>query len=133
MRRGQPWILARKPWLLTNFVLAYVVAIVAVASASFVHSACFGKFGSEPPERGPLVSYCNAINPTHPWFSSTIPPVLVMLIGAYLLRRHNWMALVLATVLCVLVIADAIVATHLHYSYGSRLDAGGSPGIEVEL
>jgi hypothetical protein len=117
LRRGQPWILARKPWLLTNVVLAYVVAIVALASAAFVHNACYGTFGSEPPERGPLVSYCNAINPTHPWISFTIPPVLAMLVGGYLLRRHGWMALLLAGILCVLVIANAIVATHLHYSY----------------
>jgi len=112
-----PGVLTRKPWILTTLVLAWVVAIVALSSAAFVHNACFGTFGSEPPERGPLVSYCNAINPTHPWFSFTIPPILVMLIGGYLLRRHGWMALLLAAVLCVLVIADAIVATHLHHSY----------------
>jgi hypothetical protein len=110
-------VLTRKPWILTTLVLAWVVAIVALSSAAFVHNACFGTFGSEPPERGPLVSYCNAINPTHPWFSFTIPPILVMLIGGYLLRRHGWMVLRLAAVLWVLVIADAIVATHLHHSY----------------
>jgi hypothetical protein len=111
------WVLTRKPWILTTVVLVYVVAIVALASASFVHDACFGRFGSEPPEGGPLVSYCNAINPTQPWLSFTIPPVLVMLVGGYLLRRHGWLALVLAGVLSVLLIADAIVATHLHYNY----------------
>ncbi|HKZ14410.1 MAG TPA: hypothetical protein VJL81_11245 [Solirubrobacterales bacterium] len=113
----RPWVLTREPWILTTLVLAWVVAIVALSSAAFVHNACFGRFGSEPPERGALVSYCNTINPTHPWFSFTIPPVLVMLIGGYLLRRHGWMALLLAAVLCFLVIADAIVATHLHYGY----------------
>jgi hypothetical protein len=113
----QPWILTRKPWILTNALLAYFVAMAALVSAALVHNACFGKFGSEPPEGGPLASYCNAVNPTHPWFSFTIPPVLVMLVGGYLLRRHGWMALLLAAVLCILVIANAVVATHLHYSY----------------
>ena len=113
----RPWVLTRKPWILTTAVLVYVVAIVALSSAAFVNNACSGTFGSEPPERGPLVSYCSAIDPTHPWFSFTIFPVLVMLVGGYLLRRHGWMALLLAAVLCVLVIADAIVATHLHYGY----------------
>jgi hypothetical protein len=113
----RPWVLTRKPWILTTAVLAYVVAIAALTSAAFVHNACFGTFGSEPPERGPLVSYCNAINPTHPWFSFTVPPVLAMLAGGYLLRRHGWLALLLAAALCALVIADAIVATHLHRSY----------------
>ena len=107
----------RKAWILTTLVLAYVVAVAALASAAFVHDSCHGRFGSEPPETGPLVSYCDAINPTHPWISLTIFPVLVMLAGGYLLRRRGWMALLLAAALCLLVIADAIVATHLHYGY----------------
>lgn len=82
-----------------------------------MHSACHGTFGSEPPERGPLVGYCNAVDPLHPWIAFTVPPVLAMLAGGYLLRRHGWMALLLAAVLCVLVIVDAIVATHLHGGY----------------
>jgi hypothetical protein len=43
------------------------------------------------------------------------------------------MALLLAVVLCVLVIANAIVATHLHYSYFGAWSGGFSvrkPGFE---
>jgi hypothetical protein len=112
-----PWILTRNPWILTTVVLVYVVAIVALSSAGIVHNACSGTFGSEPPERGSRVSYCDAVDPTHPWFSFTIPPVSLMLVGGYLLRRHGWMALLLAVVLCIIVITNAIVATHLHASY----------------
>lgn len=111
------WILIREPWLLTTAVSVYVVAIAALSSAAFVHGACYGTFGSEPPESGPLVSYCNAVDPTHPWLSLTVPPVLVMLAGGYLLRRRGWAPLALAAILCVFVIANAVVATHLHRGY----------------
>jgi hypothetical protein len=113
----RPWALTKRPWLLSTALLTYVVGMAAVASAAFVHDACFGRYGSEPPERGPLTKYCNAVNPTHPWLSFTVPPILVMLVGAYLLRRRGWMALSLAAMLCVLVIANAVVATHLHHGY----------------
>jgi hypothetical protein len=106
-----------KPWILSTLLLTYAVALAALISASFVHDACLGTFGSEPPEGGPRVGYCNAVVPTHLWFSLTTAPVLVMLVGGYLLRRRGWWALALAALLCLLVIADAVVATHLHYGY----------------
>jgi uncharacterized protein YqgC (DUF456 family) len=113
----RPWVLRNRPWILTALLLAYLVAVAALSSAAFVHNSCSGTFGSEPPERGALVGYCDAVGPTHPWYSLTIPPILAMLVGGYLLRRHGWMALLLAAVLCILVIANAVVVTHLHYSY----------------
>jgi hypothetical protein len=115
--RQRPWILTRRPWILPTAGLVYTVALAALSSAAFLQHACFGTFGSEPPEGGPRVAYCNAVGPTHPWFSLTIPPILVMLVGGYLLRRHGWMAVLLAVILCVAVIANAVVATHLHYTY----------------
>jgi hypothetical protein len=111
------WVLTRKPWILTTAVLGYVVAIVALPSAALVQNACLGTFGSEPPQGGSGLSYCNGVGPTHPWFSLTIPPVLVMLVGGYLLRRHGWLSVVLAAVLSAAAIANAVVVTHLHYTY----------------
>ncbi len=97
--------------------LAVLVAVIALGAAAFIHEACFEALPFEPPGVGtPRAGYCDAINPSHPWFSLTVVPVLAMLIGGFLLRRLPRAAFVLSAVLCAIVVANAVVVNGLEYA-----------------
>jgi hypothetical protein len=98
--------------------LTVAVAIVALSAAAAVHQGCFEATPFEPPVAGtPRAGYCDAVNATHPWLSLTIVPVAAMLGGGYLLRRRSaWWVYLLAALLCVAVVANALVANNLGYS-----------------
>src|SRR5664279_5584703 len=79
-------------------VVCGVVAVVAVACAAAVHTACFSPpvpF-STPDPGTPRGNYCDAVNPTHPWLSLTLAPVALSLILAFVFRRQR-LVLVLLT------------------------------------
>jgi hypothetical protein len=96
--------------------LTAAVAIVALSAAAAVHQGCFEATPFEPPLAGtPRAGYCDAINPSHPWLSLTIVPVLAMLGGGFLLRPRGWCVYLLAAVIIAAVVANAVVANNLEY------------------
>jgi hypothetical protein len=108
---------ARRDWTAT-IVATATVALTATVGAVTVHEDCFGATPFEPPAAGtPRAGYCDAVDPTHPWFSLLLLPVTAMLIAALLLNRRRWLIYSLAAVLSVALVANAIIVSGMQYDY----------------
>jgi hypothetical protein len=91
-----------------------LVAFVGVLSALGVHSACFN-----PPPPGlvtgpgtPRGEYCSAVVGAKPWILLTIVPCALVAVAARLVRRPG-LVLMLAIAICVVLIANVLVANDL--------------------
>jgi hypothetical protein len=95
-----------------------LVALVAVLSALGVHSACFNATPVVAvPESGtPRAEYCSAVIGAKPWILLTIVPCALVAVAARLLRRPG-LILVLAIAICVLLVANVLVASDLGVSH----------------
>src|SRR5258708_5080000 len=96
-----------------------MVALVGVLSALGVHSACFN--ATPPvavPEPGtPRAEYCSAVIGAKPWLLLTIVPCALVAVAARLVRRPG-LIFVLAIAICVVLVANMMVAADLGVSAG---------------
>jgi hypothetical protein len=108
---------ARRDWT-ASLVGTATVALTATIGAVTVDQDCHEATPFEPPAAGTArAGYCDAIDPTHPWFSLLVLPILVMLFAALLLNRRKWLVYSLAVVLSVALVANAIIVSGLQYQY----------------
>jgi hypothetical protein len=94
---------------------AAALALVGVACAAAVHTGCFHP---PPPVTRPdpgtaRGEYCGVIVPSHPWWSLTIGPPVVALVGAMLSRRRLSIVVVVSGTLLLLLMTNAILANVL--------------------
>jgi hypothetical protein len=95
------------------------VALVAVACAAAVHTACFHPPPpvSRPEGGTPRGDYCAAIDPWRPWISLTVGPCLLVAALWLGFSRHRLMVVGFAVALCVALCINAGIANQLVFSY----------------
>jgi hypothetical protein len=108
---------ARRSW--TPAIVATAgVALTATIGAVSIHQDCHEATPFQPPAAGTArAGYCSAVDPTHPWFSLLVLPVLAMALAALLLDRRSRWIYCLAIVLSVALIANAIIVSGMQYEY----------------
>jgi hypothetical protein len=91
------------------------VAATAAACAAGVHNGCF----HPPPPVGrpdpstPRGEYCRVVLSTKPWVLLIVGPSLLVLLAAAAARRNAFLVVSFAIVLCLILVANAIVANSL--------------------
>jgi len=91
-----------------------LVALVGALSALGVHSACFNPPPpvSVPDPGTPRAEYCSAVIGAKPWILLTIVPCALLAVAARFVRRPG-LILALAIAICVVLIANVLVANDL--------------------
>ncbi len=91
-----------------------LVALAGVLSALGVHSACFNPPPpvSVPTPGTPRAEYCSAVIGAKPWILLTIVPCALVAAAARVVRRPG-LIFALAIAICVVLIANVIIANNL--------------------
>jgi hypothetical protein len=98
--------------------LACALALVGVVCAAAVHNGCFHP---PPPVTRPDPAtargrFCAIVVPSHPWFSLTLGPTLVIVLIWLIARRRASVIAVGSLVLFLLLLTSAILANVLTFS-----------------
>jgi hypothetical protein len=101
---------------------ALFTGIWSVLCAALLHHGCFDispPFPSPVPST-PRAEFCDSINSAIPWISLTVFPTALVAVLAWVNRRHPRRVALFALCVCLLLIANAIIANSLTYSIGLR-------------
>jgi hypothetical protein len=103
---------ARRDWTVILVSVAAVV-LAAVISAVSLHESCFDPLNGIA-DSSQRAGYCSAVEPTHPWLSLMVLPILVMFGTAFALSSRKWLVYSVATMLAVALIVNAAVVSGIH-------------------
>ncbi len=90
------------------------VALAAVIGAVSLHESCFDPMNGVAAGGAQRAGYCSAVEPTHPWLSLMVLPVLVMLGTAVAFSSRKWLVYSVAAVLTVALIVNAGIVSGMH-------------------
>jgi hypothetical protein len=94
------------------------VALTATIGAVSIHQACHEATPFEPPAAGtPRAGYCDAVDPTHPWFTLLVLPVAAMIVAALLLKERPRWIYAIAIALSLALVANAVIVSGMQYEY----------------
>jgi hypothetical protein len=103
---------AKRDWTVVLVSVA-AVALAAVISAVSLHESCFDPLNGIA-NSSQRAGYCSAVEPTHPWLSLMVLPILVMLGTAFALSSRKWLVYSVAAMLAVALIFDAGIVSGMH-------------------
>jgi hypothetical protein len=99
-----------------------VVGVWSVLCAALVHHGCYDISAPipQPFPSTPRADYCDSVGSATPWITLTFVPTVLMAATAWLNLGNPRRVTAIAFVLCLALIANAVVANSLTYSIELR-------------
>jgi hypothetical protein len=106
---------ARRDWTVI-LVSVTGVALAAVVGTVALNEACFDPIGG--PAGPPRGNYCEAVDPTHPWLTLMVLPILVMVGVNLAFPTRKRLVYAIAVLLAVALVVNAAVVSGLDAGFG---------------
>jgi hypothetical protein len=94
------------------------VALAAVVGTVALHEACFDPIGGQPGTGTPRGSYCEAVDPTHPWLTLMVLPILVIVGVNLAFPTRKRLVYAFAVLLAIALVVNAAVVSGLDAGFG---------------
>jgi hypothetical protein len=99
---------ARRDWVVF-LVTVTAVALAAVVASVSLHESCFDPIAGVPAGGTPRAGYCEAVEPTHPWLTLMVLPILAMVGVNLAFPSRRRLVYAVAAVLVVGLVVNAAV------------------------